>query len=178
MKSLYSKLNSLLPSHHSNDQLPRTVTDQIEAAINYIKSLEIKLKQDEEKKERYLRRSKIASSSTASSSSYSALSISQNRNVPELKIKEMGSAVEVVLKTGLEDRSMFYETIRILNEERAEIINVSYSLLDDTILYSLHAEIEDVVYDFGGRKLIERLNQLVYEPKNEAEMGVSGRSQA
>lgn len=53
----------------------------------------------------------------------------------------MGSAVEVVLKTGLEDRSMFYETIRILNEERAEIINVSYSLLDDTILYSLHAEV-------------------------------------
>ncbi|XP_031743907.1 uncharacterized protein LOC116404724 [Cucumis sativus] len=110
----------------------------------------------------------MASPSTASSSSsYSALPITHNRNVPELKIKEMGPAVEVVLTTGLEDRSLFYDTIRILNEERAEIINVSYSLLDNTILYSLHAEIEDVVFDFGGtKKLIERLNQLVYEPKN------------
>ncbi|XP_038902350.1 transcription factor bHLH162-like [Benincasa hispida] len=164
MKSLYSNLNSLLPTPHSN--LPLTVSEQIEEVIKSIKSLEIKLKKDEEKKERLLRKSKMS----LSSPSYTALSTNQNRNVPELKIKEMGSAVEVVLTTGLEDRSIFYEIIRIFNEERVEIINVSYSDLESTIIYSLHAEIEDVVYEFGGTKLIERLKKLVHEPNNDPEL--------
>ncbi|XP_038902351.1 transcription factor bHLH162-like [Benincasa hispida] len=165
MKSLYTNLNSLLPISHSNE-LPLTVLDQIDKAIKYIKSLEINLKKDEEKKERLLRKSKLSSSS----SSYTALSMSPNRNVPELKIKEMGSAVEVVLTTGLEDRSIFYEIIRIFDEERVEIINISYSILENTIIYSLHTEIEDVVYEFGGTKLIERLKKLVHEPNNDPEI--------
>jgi len=51
------------------------VLDQIEEAIKYIKSLELKLKKDEEKKERFTRRS--------SSSSYMAPTRSRNRNGPE-----------------------------------------------------------------------------------------------
>ena len=71
------------------------MSDQIQEAIKYIKSLELKLKKDEEKKERFTRRS-------SSSSSYMAPTRTRNRNGPELRIKEMGSVVEVVLSTGLE----------------------------------------------------------------------------
>ncbi|XP_022986054.1 transcription factor bHLH162-like [Cucurbita maxima] len=168
MKSLYSKLNSLLPTHHSNE-MPLSVSDQIEEAIKYIKSLELKLKKNEEKKERFTRQS--------SSSLYTAPTRSRNRNGPELRIKEIGSAVEVVLSIGLEeDRFIFYEIIHIFYQERAEIVNVSYSVVGNSVLYSLHAEIEDVVYEFGATKPTERIKRLVYGWANDGEMKAAGSS--
>ncbi|XP_022948053.1 transcription factor bHLH162-like [Cucurbita moschata] len=160
MKLLYSKLNSLLPPNQSTDS-PLTVLDQIEEAIKYIQSLTVKLDKVKEKKKRIL---------------MSAPTRSPSSNLPELKIKEMGSAVEVVFMTELNDRFLFYEIIRIFHEERAEIINATYSVLDDTVLYSLHAEIEDVMYAFGATKLTERLKRLAYEWKSDAEQQAAGAS--
>ncbi|XP_022140719.1 transcription factor bHLH162-like [Momordica charantia] len=155
MKLLYSKLKSLLPDQPSN--VAMNVSDQVEEAINYIKSLETKLKRQQEKKEWLLRSGRSSSDDVG-------------RNLPELKIREMGSAVEVVLTSGLGDWFIFYQIIHIFPEERAQIINASYSVLGTTVFYTLHAEIEDVVYEFGARKLTERLKKLVYGSTSDAEI--------
>ncbi|XP_022948054.1 transcription factor bHLH162-like [Cucurbita moschata] len=167
MKLLYSNLNSLLPPNQSTDS-PLTVSDQIEEAIKYIKSLEMKLQKCKEKKERILARLNMSSALSDRAST--------NNNSPELRIKEMGSIVEVVFTRGFEDRSLFDELIGVFHEERAEIINLNYSVHEDMFLYSIHAQIEDVVYELGAKKLVERLNKLVYEWKSDAEMLAGGAS--
>ncbi|CAI8617049.1 unnamed protein product [Vicia faba] len=53
MKILYTKLNSLLPNYNPKE-LVLALPDQVEEAINYIKSLEANVKMAEEKKERLL----------------------------------------------------------------------------------------------------------------------------
>lgn len=60
---------------------------------------------------------------------------------PQIDIHEKGSALEVVLITGLDFQFMFNETIRVIHEEGAEIVNASFSVVDDTVFHTIHAKV-------------------------------------
>ncbi|GMN50784.1 hypothetical protein TIFTF001_019945 [Ficus carica] len=63
--------------------------------------------------------------------------------LPQIEVHEKGSAMEVVLITGLMDSQfMFNETIRVLNEEGADIVNASFSVTnEDTVFHTIHCKI-------------------------------------
>ncbi|KAF5481299.1 hypothetical protein F2P56_001964 [Juglans regia] len=152
MKLLYSKLNSLLPNHNSKE--PVSVPDQIDQAINYIKSLETKLKKSKEMKQRLTGRKRP----------YTCTNFEETASVksPKIEIHEMGSTTEIVLVTGLENQFIFYEIIHILHEEQADVLTASFSIAGDSILHVVHAEILGSSFDFGTAKVTERLKRLVY----------------
>lgn len=53
-----------------------------------------------------------------------------------------GSILQVVLVTGLDSQSMFNEILRLIHEEGAEIVNASFSVVDDnTVLHTIHAQV-------------------------------------
>ncbi|CAI0549706.1 unnamed protein product [Linum tenue] len=138
MKTLYSRLYSLLPTSRSNQGSAAVgissstspgsgVADQIDEAISYIKSMESKLKKLEEKKESLAtsrKRLRKCSSSICCSDGPKSKGARRWSAAPELQIRQVGSVVEVVLTSGSgRDESMvlFQDVIRILEDEGLEV---------------------------------------------------------
>lgn len=113
------------------------VPDQIDEAINHIKSSEERLKKLKEKKERLLLMGKKRS-------------YDENKTrlkLPQIEVYEMaGSLLEVVLKTGLDYQFIFSEVVCILREEHADVANVKLSVSGDSVFHVLHAEVTSYIY--------------------------------
>lgn len=61
---------------------------------------------------------------------------------PQIDIREVGSALEVVLVTGLDQHKfMFNETIRILHGEGTEVVNATYSVAEDAVFHNIRAKV-------------------------------------
>ncbi|KAI9198082.1 hypothetical protein LWI28_009748 [Acer negundo] len=159
MKFLYSHLNSLVP--HQTPMEATSLPDQLEEAANYIKRLQIKLERMKENKERLIMgtdRSMISETTTEMAASRLML------KSPHIEIHEKGSALEVVLITRLDCQFLFSETIRLLHEEGAEIVNASFSVVNDTIFHTIQSKIGDSgLSDNGAARISERLKKLVYD---------------
>ncbi|KAK3184127.1 hypothetical protein Dsin_031413 [Dipteronia sinensis] len=166
MKNLYSMLSSLLPNQTSQEALP--LPDQIDEAVNYIKTLEKKLQESKEKKQNLM-----GSSRKRPLRSYSAPTdmASSSSIPPQIEIHETGSTLELILTSGLDNQFIFYEVIRILHEESAEVVSANFSVVGNKILHVVHAEIGDAIFStFGATKISERLNQFVNGSTSEGEL--------
>ncbi|CAI9089386.1 OLC1v1023952C2 [Oldenlandia corymbosa var. corymbosa] len=133
MKSLYSKLYSLLPSYGSKEVLP-AVPDQIDEARMYIESLQKKLEMYHEEKEKLLKlqgKMKPNSSSSAASKNETLNNTSKLTNV---EIHEMGPNMDVVCITGLEDQASFYGIIRLLSNQGFEIVHANFSINGNSVI--------------------------------------------
>ncbi|XP_048422445.1 transcription factor bHLH162-like [Pyrus x bretschneideri] len=174
MKLLYSNLFSLLPNQ--NPKEPLTLPEQIDEAINYIKSKESKLQKSREKKESLVgtrKRSHATSFINAESMEPKNLSIESVRSTkaPQIQIHETGSTVEVVLTTGLDNHQfIFYEIIRILDEEQADVVHAGFSTLGDTVFHVVRAEMHKSVLDFGAARITEKLNRFVNGSTRDQEL--------
>ncbi|CAK7322465.1 unnamed protein product [Dovyalis caffra] len=148
MKTLYSKLNSLLP--HQNFKEPLPLPDQIDEAISYIKSLEERLKKSKEKKE-----SLTGSRKRSYTCTYDPIPIATPKS-PHLQIQEVGSALEIALTSGLDNQFVFYEIIRILHEEGVDVVSANVQVLGDSIFHILHGQIKGSADGFGAAKDVWR----------------------
>ncbi|WJZ96399.1 hypothetical protein VitviT2T_015089 [Vitis vinifera] len=152
MKSLYSKLNSLVPHQTSREAI--TLPDQLDEAANYIKRLQEKLEKMKERKDNLMGFERPNTSPNSGAM--------VGLKPPQIDIHEKGSALEVVLITGLDFQFMFNETIRVLHEEGAEIVNASFSVVDDTVFHTIHAQVEGPVLGHGAARISERLKKFVF----------------
>lgn len=109
--------------------------DQIGEATDYIKNLQIKLEKMKEKKSNLtdIERSRNDSMNMGVKSS-------------QFKIQQMGSTLEVVLVTGLDCQFIFNETIRILQEEGSDIVNASYTVVENAVFHTIHCQVS---YEFS-----------------------------
>jgi hypothetical protein len=60
---------------------------------------------------------------------------------PQLKIHEIGSALEIVLTSGLGNQFLFYEIISILHEEGVEVVSANFQALGDSFFHIVHAQV-------------------------------------
>lgn len=111
-----------------------SLPDQIDEAIKYITSLEANLKKSKEKKESLIGRKKRPHTCTNFEETVGLKS-------PKLEIRETGSALQIVLITGLDNQFIFNEMIHILHGEQAEVLNASFSTSGDSVLHLVHAEV-------------------------------------
>ncbi|GLU06419.1 hypothetical protein SLE2022_234570 [Rubroshorea leprosula] len=162
MKNLYSTLNSLIPQRITKE--PLSVLDQVDEAVNYIKSLQKRLKECEAKKEKLLGRKRSHGCIGKGSDS-----ISSSRS-PQIKVHEIGSGLQIFLTIGLEDQFIFYEIIRILHEEGADVKNTTYSVVGDRVFLMVLAEIGEPMLCVGGGRITAKLNNFVYGSHNEEEV--------
>ncbi|KAF7822978.1 transcription factor bHLH162-like [Senna tora] len=168
MKILYSKLTSLLPNFNSKEMMG--LPDQIDEAIKYIKSLEAKVKMGEEKRDGLVGKKRSNNNYCGSSSSagcnYFGSYGNETLKSPQIEIHEMGSSLQVVLISGLDNQFIFYEIIRILHEENVEIVSANSSLAADHSMHHIvHAKIEAGLFEFGATKVSERLKKFVVTMK-------------
>nr|WKE35112.1 basic helix-loop-helix family protein [Rosa persica] len=171
MKALYSELNSLLPHQHSRVSLslslflplPAPHPHQIDEAVNYIKKLQTNLEKMREKKDSQMGVERI----TINNNGGSGLNGGGLRS-PQIEIREMGSVLDVVLITGLDFQFMFEGSIRMLLEEGADIVNASFSVVEDTIFHTIHSKIGDSAPGPIAARISERLRKFVNEASTTA----------
>ncbi|KAK9092577.1 hypothetical protein Syun_027488 [Stephania yunnanensis] len=129
MKTLYSELSSLIPpSHKSKGVMP--LSNQLDEAVNYIKKLENKLKRMQEKKN-YL----------MGINSSRSMSGTTGGRPPQIEIHCSGSLLEVVLVSGMDCQSLFFKIIGMLHEEEAITVNANFSIANNSIFHTIHAEV-------------------------------------
>ncbi|CAN0853048.1 Transcription factor bHLH162 [Linum grandiflorum] len=133
MKELYSNLSSLVPPHISKE--PVSLPDQLDQAAKYIKKLQMNMEKMRLKKERLL-------ANNGGEKPAPAVSGGMCRPLPpKVEIREMaGSALEVVLVTGLDSHFVFNDAIRVIQEEGGEIVNASFSVAEDQVFHTIHSE--------------------------------------
>ncbi|KAL1299120.1 hypothetical protein AAHE18_18G086300 [Arachis hypogaea] len=129
--------------------------DQIDEAVKYIKSLEKKVKMAKEKKERLLK----GRNNNKRSRGFDEKNITKS---PTIDVHEMGnSLLQVVLTCGFENKFLFSEIIRILHEEKVEVVSANSSSHGDSMIHVLHAEIPSAFQQFGAARVSERLKRFV-----------------
>ncbi|KAJ4970016.1 hypothetical protein NE237_003115 [Protea cynaroides] len=155
MKTLFSELNSLIPNQNSKN--PMQLPDQLDEASNYIKSLQVKLHRMKEKKDQLIMGIEKLSNSMSGGKMVRLRS-------PQIDIREMGSALVVNLISGFDSQCIFYEIIRVLQEEGAEIFNASFSAVNNLFYHTIHSQVGESSLGSGAaRRISSRLNKLVHE---------------
>ncbi|XP_050370163.1 transcription factor bHLH162-like [Argentina anserina] len=158
MKVLYSELNSLLP--HQRSRVVTSLPDQIDEAVNYIKKLQTNLERLKQKKDRQTGVERIINDNNGA---YGSGLHGGRLRSPQIEIREMGSALDVVLITGLDFQFMFEGSIRMLIQEGADIVNASFSVVENTIFHSIHSKINDCAPGTVAARISERLRKFVNE---------------
>ncbi|KAM7264071.1 hypothetical protein ACFE04_001754 [Oxalis oulophora] len=133
MKALCHQLNSLVPYHQTSRE-STSLPDQLFEAANYIKKKQVNLERMKEKKSS-LTRSNIARDGEIDNVGSSS---------PKVEIRAIGSTLEIILITGLDCHQHFFrETIRVLHEEGAEIVNANFSVVEDSVFHNIHSKVGD-----------------------------------
>ncbi|XP_075499539.1 transcription factor bHLH162-like isoform X3 [Primulina tabacum] len=120
-----------------------SLLDQLEVATNYIKKLELNLEKIKQKKNWLM---------GSSNGGFKPL---------EIDVNLMGSVLEVILMTGFNCQFLFRETIRMLQEENAEIANASFTVQENAIFHTIHCQIEGSTPEHGATRIAERLRKFV-----------------
>ncbi|KAI3440752.1 BHLH domain-containing protein [Psidium guajava] len=152
MKHLYSVLSSLLPPQPS-DQEAKSLPDQIDDAIRYIKALDTAVKEAKDKKENLMGKKRPSSSLSTSSSTSAAI------KSPQIEIRVRDSSLEVILTSGLHDQFIFSEILRMLHEEKVEVLNANFSVVGNSACHLVHAKIDESGLD--AETISERLKTFV-----------------
>nr|WAK86101.1 transcription factor bHLH55 [Nothapodytes nimmoniana] len=133
MKALFTNLSSLLPNQ--NSQGPLSLPAQIHVAVNYIKSLQMKVEKCSSHKEKLLSRKRLNSSSCGTSCDCFF----------QIEIHKVGGpALNQLLITGLDDPTIFYRMICLLHERGAEVVYANFSLKGNSVVQFVHHKIEEL----------------------------------
>ncbi|KAK4427146.1 Transcription factor [Sesamum alatum] len=157
MKTLCFKLVSLIPDHHFKP--PKELLsqqDQLEQATSYIKLLA-------ERVEEMKRRTQAVMISNANPSTSNKINtrIMRGSKSPVLKIRELGSNLEVVLISGLWKNFMLHQVISILEQEGAEVVNVNVSSIDGQIFHTIHAQVKVSRVGVDSSRIRVRIQELI-----------------
>ncbi|PSS05709.1 Transcription factor bHLH36 like [Actinidia chinensis var. chinensis] len=151
MKSLYSNLYSLLPNHVTKKVVP--LPHQIDEVVSYIRSLQTKLEKSKERKETLSgTRKKLRACINESIPSLPS---------PKIEIHEMGYALNVTLVTGYDDKFLFHEIIRLIQEEGAEVLNANFSAVGNSIFHAVHAKAGEFMPNLIVERVSSRLKEFV-----------------
>ncbi|KAA8533143.1 hypothetical protein F0562_033324 [Nyssa sinensis] len=124
MKDLASRLATLIPKQPSKKRLP--LPDLLDQAIAYVKQQKQNI--DELERIRNEQNKGVEDGKDKTESSM----------FPVLAVRDMGSALEVNLITGLNKKVFLHEVCSVLEEEGAEAVSASYSTVGDKIFYTIY----------------------------------------
>ncbi|KAJ0807780.1 hypothetical protein HanLR1_Chr00c1084g0789901 [Helianthus annuus] len=120
-----------------------SLPDQLQEAANYIKKLQIKLEKMKEEKDHLMRMKKLEINPDKKSKTASVM-VGQQRT-PQIDVREIGSSLEAILITGVDFQFLFSETIRVIHEEGFDVVNASFSIINEMVVHTIHAQVNPFI---------------------------------
>ncbi|EYU24919.1 hypothetical protein ABFS82_13G028200 [Erythranthe guttata] len=165
MKLLFSNLTSLLPHHTSKvEGLP--VPDQIDEAVEYIKSMKTKLEEMSRKDSLKLPRKEYCDQDQTTTSI---------EKTPLVEVHNMGPNIDVVLAKGLKDFSTFHDIIRMLHRHEVEVASATFARCGNSTIQILQDNNNNnkdgqCRLDFGGEEILRKVEELVCGANSSTEI--------
>lgn len=117
-----------------------SLPDQLQVAANYIKKLQINLEKMAEEKDNVMGIKTSEINDHDKQLKNSNLMVGQQR-IPQIDVSETGSSLEAILITGVEFQFLFSETIRVIHEEGFNVVNAGFSIFNNTVFHTIHAQV-------------------------------------
>uniref|UniRef100_A0A453DN33 BHLH domain-containing protein n=1 Tax=Aegilops tauschii subsp. strangulata TaxID=200361 RepID=A0A453DN33_AEGTS len=151
MKGLCLKLSSLLPAssaHHlrhysstsssppSSNKDAATQLDQLDSAAAYIKQLRARIEDLKRRKQAALSGNTVGCSSSVSAGDYK----SQTAALPVIEVRHQDGTLDVALASEAGRPFRLHEVMAVLEQEGAEVVSASFSVVGDKIFYTLHSQ--------------------------------------
>ncbi|KAK7291638.1 hypothetical protein RIF29_06945 [Crotalaria pallida] len=160
MKALCFKLVSSIPFNYiqltKQQKLPQQQQDQLDLAATYIKHMRERIEELKRKKEKAL-----AILRPTQNNNNNNMIFYGGTNLAVLEVRDLGSAIEVMLISGMNKNFMLYEVISVIEEEGAEVVTSNYSTVGDKIFYTLHAKVKISRVGVEISRVYERLQGLI-----------------
>ncbi|KAL2936098.1 hypothetical protein RDABS01_019216 [Bienertia sinuspersici] len=151
INELCSDLTSTIFPH---DKGMVSQADKIERATNYI--VELKERVDELSKKKEQLQIMVDQEGASNDSSMTT------PRLPIIKVKEMGTSLEIQLVMGEgQNNIMLHQIITILEEEGAEVVNASYTTSGNHVTHTLHAKARSSRIGIEASRVCERLHELM-----------------
>lgn len=170
MKGLCLKLSSLIPAtakhhhlHYSNSSPPSnkdTITqlDHLDNAAAYIKQLKERIDELKQKKQG----GGAAHFSSSSSSGEAKPTAGGVRvSMPVIEVRYQDATLDVVLISKVGKPFKLHEVITVLEQEGAEVVNASFSVIGDKIFYTIHSQALSSRIGLEASRVSERLRDLL-----------------
>ncbi|KAL6006959.1 hypothetical protein ACLOJK_032455 [Asimina triloba] len=151
MKTQCFKLASLVPYYNPKDALSQQ--DQVDLAAEYIKKLQMKIEELKRKRD-------IATTVNEANGDMRGATMVGLR-LPVVEVKELDSALEVVLISGSERNFMTCDVICILQEEGVDVVNATISFVADRVIHVIHAQVSNSRVGFESERVYQKLKDLV-----------------
>ncbi|WMV49038.1 hypothetical protein MTR67_042423 [Solanum verrucosum] len=134
MKNLCYQLQSMLPTYASNSKkTTMTMTDQIDAAVNYIENLKMNLEVNNKHLEELKMGLKRAQSLNPTNEPGPS-----TKSPPQIEFHQMGQNMVMILITSLNNIATFNNIIRLCHEEGVEVVSTSFQLNGNSTLQISH----------------------------------------
>ncbi|XP_047319397.1 transcription factor bHLH167-like [Impatiens glandulifera] len=152
MKSLFSKLTSLIPPdpHSHLSKVSHSQEEQIDRATAYINELSQNVAELKQTKERITRDKKAYVENSMSSILR-----------PNIQLKESDSTLEVIIVSGMIRSFMLSQVIDILEDEGAEVVSANISTKGFNIFHIIHAQVKVCRIGVETSRIYQRLQQLI-----------------
>lgn len=166
MKTLFSALRSFLPDENLRGK--RSVTDQVQAAVNYILHLQQKMEDlsTERDKLKAIAKSERISNVSLDGEQFSCNQIickyplfrgSDGDQFPAVEIKSVGSGVQVSTKT-FEHQILYSDLLQALEEAGLQVLSATrFAINNNRVFHTIHSK----VHDLNAFK-IETLNEKLW----------------
>eukprot|EP00253_Pinus_taeda_P007565 PITA_07565 len=165
MKTLFSTLRSLLPDENLRGK--RSVTDQVEAAVNYISQLQQRIEDLSAQRDNMKAK---ANSRRNANVSLDGLQLSYNQKIcksplfrdhfPAVEIKSFGLGIQVSTKT-FEHHIVYSDLLQALEETGLEVFSAAvFAISNNRVFHTIHAKVHDLKA-FNVDILYEKLWHLI-----------------
>ncbi|XP_055807050.1 uncharacterized protein LOC129875849 [Solanum dulcamara] len=160
MKNLCNQLHSILPSTHETRM---GVSDQIDAAVNYIESLKMNL----EKNKKHLEELKMGLK-RAQSLNPTDEPGPTTKSPPQIEFHEMDPNMVMVLLTSLDNIATYNKIIQLCHEEGVEVVSTSFNLNGNSTLQMSHETKinRSSTMKFTATILCDKMKELIYGPSH------------
>lgn len=176
MKTLFSTLRSLLPDENLRGK--RSVSDQVQAAVNYVLSLQQKV--EDLTTERDIKMKAKVHSERNENVSLDGVQFSSNEKTgksqlfresdrdqfPAVEIKSVGSGVQVSTKT-FEHQILYCHLLQALEEAGLEVLSATcLAIKTNRVFHSIHTKVHDL-NAFDIETLYQKLWHLISNGYNQ-----------
>ncbi|RVW47215.1 Transcription factor bHLH168 [Vitis vinifera] len=152
-KELFSRLGFLLPTPLSKRSLP----EMLDQATTHVKQLGQRVEMLKQKKQLLEGSSSIDDQTTGIRDHMMG-----GAWLPVLTVSDLGSMLEVCVKSGSNKKFMLHQVIQVLVEEAAQVVALSYSNVGDRIFYKINAQAVSPRIGIETSRVHERLKELIF----------------
>ncbi|CAL9243158.1 unnamed protein product [Arabidopsis halleri] len=154
MASLYASLRSLLPLHFIKGK--RSTSDQVNEAVNYIKYLQRRIKELSMRRDELMVLSRGSFLGSSNDDSKEEVEMMSRKN--HVVVRQCLVGVEIVFSSrccGGQPR--FSSVLQVLSEHGLCLLNSISSIVDDRLIYTIQAEVNDMALMIDLAELEKRL---------------------